>query len=91
MNNRLVYDDVIDGQPGELIDTFNDNKPTRDQFVVGPYQVQHLPTGAKFGAYPGEGDIGYISWGLSKCCATKAYRDELQRIARELLRERTRY
>jgi hypothetical protein len=87
IDNNTIDHPVIEGQ---LIEPIL-GKPTREQFVIGPYQVQHLPTGAKFGAYPGEGDIGYINWGLSECCATKDYRDELQRIARELLRERARY
>lgn len=87
IDNTSIDHHVIDGQIIEPIL----GKPSREQFVIGPYQVQHLPTGAKFGAYPGEGDIGYINWGLSDCCATQDYRDELQKIARELLRERARY
>ena len=39
------------------------DKPSREQFSIGPYQVQHIPTGAKFGAYPGENDVCYINWG----------------------------
>ncbi len=67
-------------------------KPTRAQFVVGPYQVQHLPTGAKFGAYPGERDLCYINWGaLGELCAAQDYCDELKKIARELLRERPKF
>ncbi|MCC6890252.1 MAG: hypothetical protein IT536_17125 [Hyphomicrobiales bacterium] len=66
-----------------------DSKPSREQFAVGPYQVQHLPTGAKFGAYPGENDLCYISWG--RLCAAPDYHDELRRIARQLLRERVKY
>jgi hypothetical protein len=92
INNKVIDNKAIDHQviDGQIIEPIL-GKPSREQFVIGPYQVQHLPTGAKFGAYPGEGDIGYISWGLSECCATPSYRDELQKIARELLRERARY
>ena len=90
--NQLLDDDVIDCHPGELIDeTFTDNKPSREQFAVGPYQVHHLPTGAKFGAYPGESDVCYINWGFSERCTAPDYRDELRKIARELLRERAKY
>jgi hypothetical protein len=67
-------------------------RPSREQFSVGPYQVQHLPTGAKFGAYPGENDLCYINWGrLSERYAAQDYCDELRKIARELLRERSKY
>lgn len=67
-------------------------RPTREQFLVGPYQVQHLPTGAKFGAYPGQADLCYISWGrLNERRTAADYRDELRRIAGELLRERSKY
>lgn len=66
--------------------------PSREQFSVGPYQVQHVPTGAKFGAYPGENDLCYINWGrLSERYFAQDYCEELKRIASELLRERTRY
>jgi hypothetical protein len=69
-----------------------DNKPSREQFSIGPYQVQHRPTGAKFGAYPGENDVCYINWGrLGELCAAQDYRAELTKIARELLRERTKF
>ena len=69
-----------------------ERKPSREQFAVGPYQVQHLPTGAKFGAYPGENDLCYINWGrLSERYAAQDYCDELRKIARELLRERSKY
>ena len=69
-----------------------DRKPSREQFAVGPYQVQHLPTGAKFGAYPGENDLCYINWGrLSERYVAQDYCDELRKIARELLRERSKY
>jgi hypothetical protein len=69
-----------------------DNKPSREQFSVGAYQVQHLPTGAKFGAYPGHNDVCYINWGrIGDLCAAQDYREELTKIARELLQERRRY
>jgi hypothetical protein len=69
-----------------------DSKPSRDQFSVGPYQVQHIPTGAKFGAYPGRSDVCYIVWGrLADKCVAQDYCAELTRIARELLRERPKY
>jgi hypothetical protein len=69
-----------------------DKKPSRDQFSIGPYQVQHLPTGIKFGAYPGENDVCYIDWGrLNDRVVTQDYRDELKKIARELLRERPKF
>ena len=68
------------------------DKPSREQFSIGPYQVQHLPTGAKFGAYPGENDVCYINWGrLGDLCAAQDYRSELTKIARELLQERRKY
>jgi hypothetical protein len=68
------------------------DKPSREQFSVGPYQVQHIPTGAKFGAYPGQNDVCYINWGrLSDACAARAYREELTSIARALLKERSRF
>jgi len=67
------------------------DKPSREQFSIGPYQVQHVPTGAKFGAYPGEKDVCYISWGrMGELCAAH-YRDELTKIARELLQERSKF
>jgi len=67
------------------------DKPSREQFSVGPYQVRHIPTGAKFGAYPGENDVCYINWGrMSDLCAAQDYREELLKIARELLRARER-
>jgi len=69
-----------------------DNKPSREQFSIGPYQVQHIPTGAKFGAYPGQNDLCYISWGrLAERCAAQDYREEMKKIARELLRERSKF
>jgi hypothetical protein len=68
------------------------DKPSREQFSIGPYQVQHIPTGAKFGAYPGENDVCYISWGrIGELCAAQDYREELTRIARQLLRERPKF
>jgi hypothetical protein len=68
------------------------DKPSREQFAIGPYQVQHLPTGAKFGAYPGHRDICYIDWGrLSKQFIAQDYCEELRKIARELLRERSKF
>jgi hypothetical protein len=70
-----------------------DSKPSREQFAVGPYQVQHIPTGAKFGAYPGESDLCYINWGrvIAERGAPNDYCEELRKIARELLQERTKY
>lgn len=69
-----------------------ERKPSREQFAVGPYQVQHLPTGAKFGAYPGENDLCYINWGrLSERYAAQDYCEELRKIASELLQERSKY
>ncbi len=69
-----------------------DNKPSREQFCIGPYLVQHLPTGAKFGAYPGQKDVCYINWGrIEGLCAAQDYREELTKIARELLRERSKF
>jgi hypothetical protein len=69
-----------------------DSKPSREQFAVGPYQVQHMPTGAKFGAYPGESDVCYINWGrLDERGTPPEYCEELRKIARELLQERTKY
>ncbi|MGH6767508.1 MAG: hypothetical protein ACRECO_00650 [Xanthobacteraceae bacterium] len=69
-----------------------DSKPSRDQFSIGPYQVQHIPTGAKFGAYPGQGDVCYIIWGrIADKCVAEDYCDELTKIARELLQERAKY
>ena len=69
-----------------------DSKPSREQFSVGPYLVQHIPSGAKFGAYPGENDVCYINWGwLGELCTAQDYRAELTRIARELLRERAKF
>jgi hypothetical protein len=69
-----------------------DRRPSREEFSVGPYQVQHIPTGVKFGAYPGENDVCYINWGrLGDLCAAQDYCDELKRIARQLLRERPKY
>jgi hypothetical protein len=69
-----------------------DSKPSREQFAVGPYQVQHLPTGAKFGAYPGENDLCYINWGrIDERGTPPEYCEELRKIARELLQERTKY
>ena len=69
-----------------------DSKPSREQFSVGPYQVQQIPTGAKFGAYPGESDVCYINWGrLGELSPAQDYRAELTRIARELLRERAKF
>jgi hypothetical protein len=69
-----------------------DTRPSREQFSVGPYQVQHLPTGAKFGAYPGETDVCYINWGrLGERYAEQNYCDELKKIASELLRERAKF
>jgi len=68
------------------------DKPSREQFSVGPYQVQHRPTGAKFGAYPGHNDLCYINWGrLGEQCVAQDYRDELKQIASELLRERSKF
>jgi len=64
-------------------------KLSRDQFSVGRYEVRHAPTGAKFGAYPGEAQIGYINWGRVDDVRNGPYdRGELQRIAQELLYER---
>ncbi len=69
-----------------------DNRPSREQFVVGVYQVQHLPTGAKFGAYPGHNDVCYINWGrIDERFMTQDYCEELKRIARELLQERSKF
>lgn len=71
-----------------------DDKPSRDQFSIGPYQVQHIPTGAKFGAYPGRNDICYIIWGRmadDRDYVAQDYCAELTRIAGELLRERAKY
>ena len=69
-----------------------DTRPSREQFSVGPYQVQHLPTGAKFGAYPGVNDVSYINWGrLGERLVEQDYCDELKKIASELLRERRKY
>ena len=68
------------------------DKPSREQFSIGPYQVQHIPTGAKFGAYPGQNDVCYINWGrIGDLCALRDYREELTKIARELLRERPKF
>jgi hypothetical protein len=68
------------------------DKPSREQFAVGPYQVQHRPTGAKFGAYPGEKDICYINWGrLGDRDGAQNYCEELTQIARQLLRERAKF
>lgn len=101
MNSELIGDSVIDNTNNDLIDHgIIDSpsiggdacRPTREQFVVGPYQVQHLPTGAKFGAYPGELDLCYINWGgLGELCAAQDYCDEIKKIARELLRERPKF
>jgi glucose dehydrogenase len=63
-------------------------KLSRDQFSVGRYEVRHTPTGAKFGAYPGEARIGYINWGRVEDDDAAFDRSELQRIAQELLCER---
>jgi hypothetical protein len=69
-----------------------DTRPSREQFSIGPYQVQHLPTGATFGAYPGETDVGYINWGrLGERYAEQDYCEELRKIASELLRERAKF
>jgi hypothetical protein len=69
-----------------------DDKPSREQFSIGQYQIQHIPTGAKFGAYPGESDLRYINWGrLGDLCSRSDYREELTRIARQLLRERKKF
>ena len=77
---------------GACMSTDTISKPSREQFSVGPYQVQHLPTGAKFGAYPGESDLCYINWGrLSDRYVAQDYCDELEKIARELLQERPKY
>lgn len=77
---------------GARMSVQTNSKPSREQFAVGPYQVQHLPTGAKFGAYPGESDLCYINWGrLGERYAEQNYCDELRKIARELLQERTKY
>ena len=74
------------------VDSERNGKPSREQFSVGPYQVQHLPTGAKFGAYPGENDLCYINWGrLSERYVAQDYCEELKKIASELLRERPKY
>ena len=68
------------------------DKPSREQFSIGPYQVQHRPTGAKFGAYPGRNDVCYINWGrLGEHLVAPDYCDELKKIASELLRERRKY
>lgn len=81
-----------DARMDRSLDRSLERKPSREQFAVGPYQVQHLPTGAKFGAYPGENDLCYINWGrLSERYAAQDYCDELRKIARELLRERSKY
>jgi len=86
---------VEDARVETRVDTHTEsirNKPSREQFSVGPYQVQHLPTGAKFGAYPGESDLCYINWGrLSERYLAQDYCEELKKIASELLRERPRY
>jgi hypothetical protein len=59
---------------------------------LGDRPVQHIPTGAKFSAYPGENDVCYINWGrLGDLCAAQDYREELTKIARELLRERRKF
>ena len=69
-----------------------ESKPSREQFSIGPYQVQHIPTGAKFGAYPGRIDLCYIDWGrLDKKFIAQDYCEELKKIAQELLRERRKY
>jgi hypothetical protein len=69
-----------------------DDKPSREQFSIGQYQIQHMPTGAKFGAYPGESDLCYINWGrLGDLYSRQDYREELTRIARQLLRERKKF
>ena len=88
MNDVGVDDTLVDTR----FDSGCHNKPSRDQFSVGPYQVQHLPTGAKFGAYPGETDLCYINWGrLSERYAEQDYCEELKKIASELLRERRKF
>ena len=93
---RMTDVGVEDARVRTRVDTHaesaHNGKPSREQFAVGPYQVQHLPTGAKFGAYPGENDLCYINWGrLSERYAAQDYCEELKKIASELLRERTRY
>ena len=91
MTDVGVEDARVDGLTDTHFETHND-KPSREQFSVGPYQVQHLPTGAKFGAYPGENDLCYINWGrLSERYFAQDYCEELKKIASELLRERTRF
>ena len=87
-------DTHIDSTHGDSthVDSERNGKPSREQFSVGPYQVQHLPTGAKFGAYPGENDLCYINWGrLSERYVEQDYCEELKKIASELLRERPKY
>src|SRR5262245_60606965 len=85
-------DTRVDTQVDTHFEDTSDSKPSREQFAVGPYQVQHLPTGAKFGAYPGENDLCYINWGrLSERYAAQDYCEELKKIASELLRERRKY
>ena len=84
---------VEDARVGARVGTHAHNsKPSREQFAVGPYQVQHIPTGAKFGAYPGETDVCYINWGrLGERYAEQDYCEELRKIASELLRERAKF
>jgi hypothetical protein len=98
MNSELIDASIVDTNTIDagLIDHSlfgrESAKPTREQFVVGPYQVQHLPTGAKFGAYPGHLDLCYINWGaLGELCAAPDYCDALKQIARQLLRERPKF
>ncbi len=87
-----VEDARVDTLTDTHLESERDDKPSREQFSVGPYQVQHLPTGAKFGAYPGENDLCYINWGrLSERYFAQDYCEELKKIASELLRERTRF
>jgi len=91
MTDVGVEDARVDSRVDTHFETHKD-KPSREQFAVGPYQVQHLPTGAKFGAYPGESDVCYINWGrLSERYAEHDYCEELKKIASELLRERRKF
>ena len=92
MTDVGVEDARVDVRVGTHAKSIRNEKPSREQFSVGPYQVQHLPTGAKFGAYPGENDVCYINWGrLSERYAEQDYCEELKKIASELLRERSKF
>jgi hypothetical protein len=67
-------------------------KVTRDQFEVRENEVVHVPTGARFNAFRGQGHVKSVTWGRAgkKMETGEEYpREEVRYVAAQLLAERT--